>query len=53
MLRRPDRAHPYYWASFIVSGNPGTLDGRPVEPDFTGDARPHVEPVRASTPGER
>ncbi len=27
MMRRPERAHPFYWASFIVSGNPGALDG--------------------------
>ncbi|XXU61288.1 CHAT domain-containing tetratricopeptide repeat protein [Sorangium sp. So ce1078] len=27
MLRRPDRAHPYYWASFIVSGDPAAMDG--------------------------
>jgi tetratricopeptide (TPR) repeat protein len=24
-LRDPERAHPYYWASFIVSGNPAPL----------------------------
>jgi CHAT domain-containing protein/tetratricopeptide (TPR) repeat protein len=27
MLGRLDRAHPYYWASFIVSGNGAALDG--------------------------
>ncbi|MDI1451540.1 CHAT domain-containing protein [Polyangium sp. 6x1] len=26
MLGRPDRAHPYYWASFIISGNDAPLD---------------------------
>ncbi|MDI1443927.1 CHAT domain-containing protein [Polyangium sp. 6x1] len=26
MLGRQDRAHPYYWASFIVSGNDAPLD---------------------------
>jgi CHAT domain-containing protein len=31
MLNRPDRAHPYYWASFIVSGNPAALDGTPCQ----------------------
>jgi CHAT domain-containing protein/Tfp pilus assembly protein PilF len=25
MLNRPDRAHPYYWASFIVSGSDAPL----------------------------
>ncbi|WP_438035773.1 CHAT domain-containing protein [Sorangium sp. So ce204] len=34
MLAAPERAHPYYWASFIVSGNGAALDGRPVEPTF-------------------
>ncbi|AUX41105.1 hypothetical protein SOCE26_025100 [Sorangium cellulosum] len=34
MLATPERAHPYYWASFIVSGNGAALDGRPVEPHF-------------------
>jgi CHAT domain-containing protein len=32
MLCRSDRAHPYYWASFIVSGNPAPLDGDPAAP---------------------
>nr|WP_267898805.1 CHAT domain-containing protein [Sorangium cellulosum] len=34
MLATPERAHPHYWASFIVSGNGAALDGRPVEPSF-------------------
>ncbi|WP_438037252.1 CHAT domain-containing protein [Sorangium sp. So ce204] len=34
MLAAPERAHPYYWAAFIVSGNGAALDGRPVEPSF-------------------
>ncbi|WP_437758328.1 CHAT domain-containing protein [Sorangium sp. So ce1389] len=34
MLATPERAHPHYWASFIVSGNGAALDGRPVEPTF-------------------
>jgi hypothetical protein len=32
MLKDPGRAHPYYWASFIVSGNPSALDGAAVMP---------------------
>jgi CHAT domain-containing protein len=28
MLRRPGRAHPFYWASFIQAGEWGSLDGR-------------------------
>jgi CHAT domain-containing protein len=28
MLRRPEREHPFYWASFIQSGNWSNLDGR-------------------------
>ena len=28
MLRSKDRRHPYYWASFIQSGEWGNLDGR-------------------------
>jgi MYXO-CTERM domain-containing protein len=34
MLERPRLAHPYYWASFIVSGDPRTLDGKQVQPSF-------------------
>ncbi|XYI03998.1 tetratricopeptide repeat protein [Sorangium sp. So ce1128] len=34
MLAAPERAHPYYWASFIISGNGAALDGRPVDPSF-------------------
>jgi CHAT domain-containing protein len=37
MLKSPDRAHPFYWASFIVSGNPAALDGRAVVPNFADD----------------
>jgi MYXO-CTERM domain-containing protein len=54
MLNTPERAHPYYWASFIVSGNPAALDGKQVAPDF-----PKVQPgmrgcgcqVGSSAPG--
>ena len=28
MLRDPKRSHPFYWASFIVSGEWATLDGK-------------------------
>jgi CHAT domain-containing protein len=28
MLRRPGRAHPFYWASFIQAGEWASLDGR-------------------------
>ena len=28
MLKRPGRAHPYYWASFIESGEWANLDGQ-------------------------
>jgi CHAT domain-containing protein/Tfp pilus assembly protein PilF len=28
MLKRPERRHPFYWASFIQSGEWGNLDGR-------------------------
>src|SRR5262249_51091094 len=34
MLHDPQHVHPYYWASFIVSGNPAALDGKPAPPDF-------------------
>jgi len=33
-LNDPQRAHPYSWASFIVSGNPAALDGKAAPPDF-------------------
>jgi len=28
MLKRKDRQHPYYWASFIQSGDWTNLDGK-------------------------
>ena len=28
MLKRPDRAHPFYWASFIQSGEWANLEGK-------------------------
>jgi MYXO-CTERM domain-containing protein len=34
LLGNADRAHPYYWASFIVSGSGAALDGRAVAPSF-------------------
>jgi hypothetical protein len=33
MLHNPDLTSPYFWASFIVLGNPAALDGHPVIPD--------------------
>lgn len=39
MLRRPDRAHPFYWASFIVSGNPAPLDGNSLRDGPGGEPR--------------
>ena len=39
MLRDPKTSHPFYWASFIVSGDPGPLD----EP-ARGAKPPRVEP---------
>jgi CHAT domain-containing protein len=35
MLDDPQRSHPYYWASFIVSGNPSALDGKPFVPELS------------------
>lgn len=32
MLHNGATEHPYYWASFIVSGNPGRFDGSMPEP---------------------
>src|SRR4029078_5411263 len=34
MLHDPARAHPFYWASFVVGGNPAALDGSEVTQDF-------------------
>ena len=45
MLREPATAHPYYWAAFVVSGNPRALDGREVVPPAT------PPPVRACACG--
>ena len=28
MLKQPNRRHPYYWASFIQSGEWANLDGK-------------------------
>ena len=39
MLRTPATKHPYYWASFVVSGNPSSLEGRPVRPAVSRGAR--------------
>ncbi|WP_437758326.1 tetratricopeptide repeat protein [Sorangium sp. So ce1389] len=32
MLASPERAHPFYWASFIVSGNDAALADLPIVP---------------------
>jgi hypothetical protein len=34
MLHDGRHEHPYYWASFIVSGDDRALDGKAVEPDL-------------------
>lgn len=34
LFARPETAHPYYWAPFIVSGSGAALDGRRVGPSF-------------------
>jgi CHAT domain-containing protein/Tfp pilus assembly protein PilF len=34
MMAEPTTAAPYYWASFIVSGDWATLDGKPVVPNL-------------------
>ncbi|WP_437299126.1 tetratricopeptide repeat protein [Sorangium sp. So ce426] len=34
MLANPDRAHPFFWASFIASGSDAALDGKKVDPSF-------------------
>jgi MYXO-CTERM domain-containing protein len=39
MLANPKRKHPYYWASFIVSGDGSSLEGKEVPPDFSARAR--------------
>lgn len=39
MLANPKRAHPYYWASFIVSGDGATLDGKDAPPRSFSAAR--------------
>jgi MYXO-CTERM domain-containing protein len=40
MLSSPRFAHPFYWASFIASGDATTLDGKPSVPRFAPLARP-------------
>ena len=32
MIKRKGRQHPYYWASFIQSGDWSSLDGEAVRP---------------------
>ena len=40
MLGVPATAHPFYWASFIVSGDPSSLDGKLVAPARRAEPRP-------------
>lgn len=44
MLATPERAHPYYWASFIVSGDGASLDGAPAPPSDKPIDPPKVAP---------
>ena len=39
MLAKPERAHPYYWAAFLISGNPNALDGAPGTTDLAVHGR--------------
>jgi CHAT domain-containing protein len=42
MLKDPARSHPFYWASFIVAGDPSRIDGsatRPAPPRVPKGAR--------------
>jgi CHAT domain-containing protein len=39
MLHDGRHEHPYYWASFIVSGDDRSLDGKAVDPDLHVHAR--------------
>ena len=34
MLAEGDKSRPYYWASFIVSGDWTSLDGKPAVPEL-------------------
>ncbi|MDI1428302.1 CHAT domain-containing tetratricopeptide repeat protein [Polyangium sorediatum] len=45
LLGRPDHSHPYYWASFIVSGAWGPLEGvTPAKNEATSAVRGAVPP---------
>jgi MYXO-CTERM domain-containing protein len=46
MLARRETSHPFYWAGFIVSGNPAALDGTPAAPRF--DEAPLERPPAAA-----
>jgi CHAT domain-containing protein/tetratricopeptide (TPR) repeat protein len=48
-LAKPARAHPYFWAAFLVSGDPRSLDGKPVEPEFTKEM-PRYDPPPGQVP---
>ncbi|XXX78793.1 CHAT domain-containing protein [Sorangium sp. So ce134] len=51
MRARPETAHPFYWAAFIVSGDGAALDGREVAPRLAPTAAPPAVP--SVRPGPR
>ena len=41
----PATSHPYYWAAFILAGDPRSLDGDPLsEPETWPERRPEGPP---------
>jgi CHAT domain-containing protein len=50
MLGRPATAHPYFWASFVVSGDATSLDGKDVPPSAPA---PEPASVPRVAPGAR
>jgi MYXO-CTERM domain-containing protein len=51
MLAQPSTAAPYYWASFIVSGDWATLSGKPVAPNLLR-VQPGPRGCACAMPGE-
>ncbi len=47
MLAKPETSHPYYWASFVVSGDPAPLGAAPAAVEAASAARPHAPAARA------